>query len=84
MTAPDGISIRIYRITVHRAAGVELATLPAEVLDSSSAMLNAEITPYGAAGVFFEYGEEGGFTARTPAIPSWRPISRRSTGRSRP
>ncbi len=56
---------RTYYVTVTRAAPVIVTTGPAEMVDSTQAVLKGTVNPNGAATVYFEYGSTPLFGERT-------------------
>ena len=65
VTAEDGVTTKTYTITVSRAAPVLVTTEPAEVIDSTTAVLHGTVNPNGVATVFFEYGTTTAYGATT-------------------
>ncbi|QJE97252.1 cadherin-like beta sandwich domain-containing protein [Luteolibacter luteus] len=66
VTAQDGVTTRIYTISINRAAPVAVATAPALVISSARATLNGTVNPNGVATVYFEYGPTAAYGSRTP------------------
>jgi autotransporter-associated beta strand protein len=64
--AQDGITTRIYNVTINRASAAVVATSPAVVIDSTRATLNGTTNPNGVSTVYFEYGTTSEFGSRTP------------------
>jgi len=67
VTAGTGGATRTYTVTVTRAAPLLVTTEPAEMVDSTMAVIKGTVTPYGAATVFFEYGTTTAFGEQTEA-----------------
>ena len=67
VTAGTGGATRTYTVTVTRAAPLLVTTEPAEMVDSTKALMKGTVTPYGAATVYFEYGTTPAFGELTEA-----------------